>query len=70
MLFGPIEIDFSNSFIHSILVTAFIPIWWNVVARTEYHTHWITRLCGGNKYVGCYLLALVIFLLGGYREYA
>ncbi|CAJ0832682.1 9905_t:CDS:2 [Entrophospora sp. SA101] len=31
---------------------------------SEYKTHFITRLSGGNPYFGCYSLAITIFSLG------
>jgi len=47
---------------------AFNPLFWTYVAQREYRTHFITRLFGGRKYVGCYALAVTIFLLGITRD--
>lgn len=47
---------------------AFNPTFWNVVARTEYNTHFLTKLAGGARR-GCYLLALTIFSLGLFRDW-
>ncbi|KAJ3361908.1 Phosphatidyl-N-methylethanolamine N-methyltransferase [Allomyces arbusculus] len=47
---------------------AFNPTFWNIVARREHRTHWLTRLFGG-AYAGCYALAFTIFTLGLLRDY-
>lgn len=43
------------------------PLCWNIIARLEYHTHFLTKACGGNKYVACYLLAACIFVASNLR---
>ncbi|OBT69343.1 hypothetical protein VE03_01066 [Pseudogymnoascus sp. 23342-1-I1] len=48
---------------------AFNPIYWNTVARQEYHNKVLTKLAGGNARLGCYLLAASIFSLGIFRDY-
>lgn len=45
------------------------PIIWNIIARAEYRTHFLTKACGGNKYVGCYILAAWIFFSSLYRDH-
>lgn len=47
----------------------FNPTYWNIVARNEYHNRTITRLLGGRRYLGCYLLAVSIFSLGILRDH-
>ena len=47
---------------------AFNPVFWNVVARQEYHTHFLTKIFG-SPYYGCYALAVVIFGLGIFRDH-
>ncbi|KAJ5047628.1 uncharacterized protein L3040_003449 [Drepanopeziza brunnea f. sp. 'multigermtubi'] len=47
---------------------AFNPIFWNTVARQEYHNKILTKLAGGNARHGCYGLAVTIFLLGIFRD--
>ncbi|RUS19976.1 phospholipid methyltransferase-domain-containing protein [Endogone sp. FLAS-F59071] len=61
----------------------FNPVFWNIVARTgtafvtnilhsrpiEYRSHALTKLAGGNAYLGCYSLAIVIFSLGIFRDF-
>ena len=47
---------------------AFNPIYWNIVAQSEYHTHFLTKTFR-SPYYGCYALALSIFCLGILRDY-
>ncbi|CAL9737457.1 phosphatidyl-N-methylethanolamine N-methyltransferase [Monosporozyma servazzii] len=54
-------------FQYSVAFIIFNPIFWNVVARLEYNTHFITKLAGSAK-TGCYLLAATIFSLGVGRD--
>ncbi|KAI9504373.1 Phosphatidyl-N-methylethanolamine N-methyltransferase [Coemansia spiralis] len=51
----------------SLASITFNPLFWNIAARQEYHTHWITRLIG-DKRKGCYTLAATIFSLGLIRD--
>ncbi|QLL34609.1 hypothetical protein HG536_0G04710 [Torulaspora globosa] len=51
----------------ALFFVGFNPVFWNVVARLEYRTHFLTRLAGGAKR-GCYLLAFTIFSLGVARD--
>lgn len=47
----------------------FNPVFWNTVARLEYHYALLTRYVGcGNAYRGCYVLAVTIFTLGLVRD--
>lgn len=63
------EIDVTKpSFRIAIISICFNPIFWNIVARLEYKTHFLTKLAGGAKR-GCYLLAITIFSLGILRDY-
>ncbi|CAO1616066.1 unnamed protein product [Parajaminaea phylloscopi] len=48
---------------------AFNPTFWNIVAQNEYRNKTITRVLGGNRYLGCYLLAASIFSLGILRDH-
>ncbi|KAM0439851.1 hypothetical protein ACHAPT_000948 [Fusarium lateritium] len=48
---------------------AFNPLFWNIVARQEYHNKLLTKLFGGNSKVGCYALAATIFSLGMVRDW-
>ncbi|RXK38552.1 hypothetical protein M231_04184 [Tremella mesenterica] len=45
----------------------FNPIFWNLVARNEYHNKTLTKLSGSAQN-GCYLLAFNIFSLGILRD--
>merc|ERR1711977_99099 len=47
---------------------AFNPIFWNTVARQEYHNKILTKLAGGNSRMACYGLAVTIFSLGIFRD--
>jgi len=48
---------------------AFNPIFWNTVARQEYHNKVLTKLAGGNSLRACYGLAVTIFSLGIFRDF-
>ncbi|SAM85339.1 probable OPI3-methylene-fatty-acyl-phospholipid synthase [Ustilago bromivora] len=47
----------------------FNPLYWNIVAQNEYENKTITKVLGGRRYLGCYLLALSIFSLGILRDH-
>ncbi|KAK9234079.1 phospholipid methyltransferase-domain-containing protein [Lipomyces kononenkoae] len=62
-------IDLSqDSLKYSALSIAFNPIFWNIVARLEYTTHFLTKLALGKPRCGCYTLAVIIFSLGIVRD--
>ncbi|KAK6542156.1 Phosphatidyl-N-methylethanolamine N-methyltransferase [Orbilia ellipsospora] len=62
-------VDFSQqSLIIAIASILFNPVFWNIAARSEYHSKTITKLAFGNPYHGCYLLAITIFSLGIFRD--
>ncbi|EXJ71464.1 methylene-fatty-acyl-phospholipid synthase [Cladophialophora psammophila CBS 110553] len=46
---------------------AFNPIFWNIVARQEHKTHFLTKAFG-SPYYGCYALAVTIFAIGVVRD--
>lgn len=46
----------------------FNPVFWNIVARLQHKTHFLSKAVGG-AYNGCYLLAFTIFSLGIYRDH-
>lgn len=46
----------------------FNPLFWNIVARWEFRTHALTHWFGSAER-GCYALAVVICLLGLFRDY-
>ena len=63
-------VDFSDRNLHIIaIVTILTPIIWNILARIEYYTHLLTKLACGNKYLGCYILAVYIFSFSLFRDY-
>jgi len=47
----------------------FNPIYWNILARSEYKNKTLTKLAGGNGRYGCYALAVSIFSLGILRDH-
>ncbi|EGW31767.1 second and third steps of methylation pathway for phosphatidylcholine biosynthesis [Spathaspora passalidarum NRRL Y-27907] len=61
-------IDFNDKLYFAVACIAFNPIFWNIVARLEYNTHFLTKISGGARN-GCYLLAATIFGLGIYRDH-
>ncbi|KAI9680338.1 MAG: Phosphatidyl-N-methylethanolamine N-methyltransferase [Trizodia sp. TS-e1964] len=66
---SPKLVDFTQtSLIVSALSIAFNPIFWNIVARNEYHNKTLTRLFGGNSRLGCYFLGATIFAIGIVRD--
>lgn len=61
------DIEAEPSFGIAMYFIIFNPTFWNIVARLEYNTHFLTKLAGGAKR-GCYLLAATIFTLGVGRD--
>jgi len=47
----------------------FNPLMWNIVARTEYKTHFLTRLFGGHNKAACIVNGIIIFVIGLTRDY-
>ncbi|GAB1315915.1 Phosphatidyl-N-methylethanolamine N-methyltransferase [Madurella fahalii] len=63
-------VDFDQrSFYISAAAIAFNPTFWNIVARREYRTKFLTRLFGGNAQTACYALAATIFSIGVVRDF-
>jgi len=65
---GLVDLD-QKSLAIAAAAIAFNPIFWNTVARQEYHNKILTKLAGGNPLYGCYGLAVAIFSLGIFRDY-
>ncbi|PNY28206.1 Methylene-fatty-acyl-phospholipid synthase, partial [Tolypocladium capitatum] len=64
------HVDFDKqSLLVSACSIAFNPLFWNVVARQEYHNKLLTNLFGGRSRTACYALAVTIFLLGLARDW-
>ncbi|KAF8750091.1 Phosphatidyl-N-methylethanolamine N-methyltransferase [Rhizoctonia solani] len=62
-------VDFNKrSFWVSVGTILWNPLFWNCVAQNEYHNKTITKTLRGNRYLGCYLLAITIFSLGMFRD--
>jgi phosphatidylethanolamine/phosphatidyl-N-methylethanolamine N-methyltransferase len=63
------SIYFTDSyFLAAIFFAIFNPIAWNLGGRIEYHTHLLTKICGGWKYLACYIFAAYIFTIGIIRD--
>lgn len=58
-----------NSLWISAASIAFNPLFWNIVARQEYHNKILTNLFGGRRQAACYALAATIFSLGLVRDF-
>ncbi|KAL7907145.1 phospholipid methyltransferase [Trichoderma velutinum] len=63
-----IDLD-KKSLLISVGSIIFNPLFWNIVARQEYHNKILTRLFGGRPYPACYALAVTIFSLGLLRDW-
>nr|XP_006812121.1 PREDICTED: phosphatidylethanolamine N-methyltransferase-like [Saccoglossus kowalevskii] len=46
----------------------FNPIFWNIVARYEFRSQFLSRSCG-SPFKGCILLGITIILLGIFRDF-
>jgi len=57
---GPVKV--------AVVAIAFNPIFWNFMARSEWNNRNLTNLFG-DRYTGCYVLAVIIFVLGIVRDY-
>ncbi|KAI1499480.1 methylene-fatty-acyl-phospholipid synthase [Biscogniauxia marginata] len=63
-------VDFNQkSLFISAASIAFNPLFWNIVARQEYHNKVLTKLFGGRSQAACYGLAATIFSLGLVRDF-
>lgn len=63
-------VDFEKkSLLISAASIAFNPLFWNIVARKEYHNQLLSNLFGGRKQTACYGLAATIFSLGLVRDW-
>jgi phosphatidylethanolamine N-methyltransferase len=61
-------VDLNHPTLYIFLISAtFNPLFWNIVARYEYKTKFMTNFFG-NKYVGCVFLGCLIFSLGIIRD--
>eukprot|EP01080_Neovahlkampfia_damariscottae_P006079 gene6079-10087_t len=63
-------IDFTDNNLHLALLTIVAaPTIWNILGRMEFYTHILTKLACGNKYFGCYILAVYIFGFSALRDH-
>ncbi|KAI1380323.1 phospholipid methyltransferase [Hypoxylon crocopeplum] len=63
-----VDLD-QKSLLISACAIAFNPLFWNIVARKEYHNKILTKLFGGRSQAACYGLAITIFSLGLVRDF-
>eukprot|EP00058_Branchiostoma_floridae_P011115 XP_002596603.1 hypothetical protein BRAFLDRAFT_114470 [Branchiostoma floridae] len=56
------------NFLITVVLIMFSPTYWNLVARSEYRSHWVTHLFRSAR-VGCSVLAVSIMLLGLHRDW-
>lgn len=62
------HIDITDEvFWQAAIVILLHPLFWNIIARLEYYTHIITKICRKRE-IGVCLLALWIFVIGIYRD--
>lgn len=61
-------VDLSPTLYYALGTIVFNPVFWNIVARLQHKTHFLSKAVGG-AYRGCYLLAITIFSLGIYRDH-
>lgn len=58
----------NDAVIRSAISIMFSPFFWNVVGRTEFKTHALTKLTG-SKRTACYVFAVAVFSFGLLRDY-
>ncbi|KAI1662123.1 phospholipid methyltransferase [Daldinia decipiens] len=63
-----VDLDQKSLYLSAFAI-AFNPLFWNIVARREYHNKTLTKLFGGRSQAACYGLALTIFSLGLVRDF-
>ncbi|XP_069590795.1 phosphatidylethanolamine N-methyltransferase isoform X2 [Ranitomeya imitator] len=56
------------NFLLAVACIIFNPLFWNVVARWEYHTHALSRIFG-SPYAACYILGALIIFLAVFRSH-
>ncbi|XP_077130432.1 phosphatidylethanolamine N-methyltransferase isoform X4 [Ranitomeya variabilis] len=56
------------NFLLAVACIIFNPLFWNVVARWEYHTHALSRIFG-SPYAACYILGALIIFLAIFRSH-
>jgi phosphatidylethanolamine N-methyltransferase len=57
-----------HSLYHAFLSIAFNPIFWNIIARREHNSRFLTKFFG-SPLIGCYFLAGAIFTLNIIRDW-
>jgi phosphatidylethanolamine N-methyltransferase len=62
------DLSDSNFFPWGFVFIALGPFTWNIIARVEFRTHFLSRLCG-SRLTANYVLAFYILAVGFYRDY-
>jgi phosphatidylethanolamine N-methyltransferase len=60
--------EFYPSFVQFLIVSAVIPIFWNILARIEYNYGTFSRIFGNNRRA-CYAYATYVFTFSLYRDH-
>ncbi|KAG0634692.1 phospholipid methyltransferase-domain-containing protein [Tuber brumale] len=63
----PVDFDKKSLFV-AMGSIAFYPIFWNILARQEYHKKTLTKLFAGNSRCGSCLLDAAVFGIGLFRD--
>jgi phosphatidylethanolamine N-methyltransferase len=58
----------SNFFPWAFIFIAAGPFTWNIIARVEFHTHFLSKIFG-SRLTANYVLAFYILAIGFYRDY-
>lgn len=65
-----VGVDLNDSHLwKTVLFIVINPLIWNIIARIEYKTKLLTRVCLDQKKIACFLLAIVIITLGIWRNH-
>jgi hypothetical protein len=63
------NVDYQHElFIKTAALVVLAPLIWNIVARAEYYTHFLTKTTG-SKYIACYIITVWVFLFSLYRDF-
>jgi len=64
------SVNFEDPLVYAVFAhVLFNPLMWNIVARLEYKTKFLTRLFGGHNKAACIFNGIIIFCIGLTRDY-
>jgi len=64
------SVNFQDPLVYAVFAhVLFNPLMWNIVARTEYKTRFLTRLFRGHNKAACIVNGIIIFCIGLTRDY-